>query len=213
MLQWKESVNFGKMVHCNAYNRFEDSRRRLSNEKSTFPTKVSRKNTLFCFPKNPALRRRWVQNLRLENFVVKNHSKLRERPFEEDQFEVSPKLIESLGMIGKKQLKLKRDAVPTIFDRGSPKSSGQVQGKKSFKRKKVSNLQTKFQSKFEYLSSRPKKLSPRKRYGAYTKRQRLEVSRFEYFFSSNQPSILEGQGRLHSFPCPFILFSVRATIV
>ena len=178
MLERKGSVNFGKMVHCNAYNCFEDSRRRLSNEKNTSPTKVSRRKTLFCFPKDPALRRRWVQNMRLENFVVKDHSRLCERHFEEDQFEVSPKLIESLGMIGKKQLKLKRDAIPTIFDRGSPKSSGQVQGKKSFKRKKVSNLQTKFQSKFEYLCSSPKKLSPKKRYGAYTKRRRLEVSRF-----------------------------------
>lgn len=170
------------MVHCNAYNCLEDSRRRLTIEKSTSPTKFSRKKTLFCFPKDPEFRRRWVQNMRLENFTVKDHSRLCERHFEENQFEVSPTIIESLGMTGKKKLKLKGDAIPTIFDRGSPKSSGQVQGKKSFKRKKVQNIQTKFQSKFEYLSGSPKKLSPKKRYGAYTKRRRLEVSQFHFVY-------------------------------
>ena len=152
---------------------------KLNGDYYASPTKISSRKTLFCFPKDPAFRRRCVQNMHLENFVVKDHSRLCEKHFEEDQFEVSPKVIESLGLKGKKKLKLKIDAVPTIFDRGSPKSSSQVLGKKSFKRKKMSSLETKFQSKFDYLCGSPKRLSPKKRYGAYTKRRRLEVNRLK----------------------------------
>ena len=167
------------MVHCSAYNCFEDSRRRVTSELSNSSPKNARRKTLFSFPKDPALRRRWIQNMRLANFEAKDHTRLCEKHFEDDQFEVSLKVLESMGMLGLKQLKLKKDAVPTVFDRGSPKGSGQVLGKKSFKRKKT-NLETKFQSKFSYPCGSPKKLSPKKRYGAFSKRRRLEVSEIIY---------------------------------
>ena len=81
-----------------------------------------------------------------------------------------------MGMLGLKQLKLKKDAVPTVIDRGLPKGSGQVFGEKSFERKKT-NFETKFQSKFfGYQCGSPKKLSPEKRYGAFSKCHIPEVS-------------------------------------
>ena len=164
------------MVHCNAYNCLVDSRKRSDKVNDSSCTQPERRITFFSFPKDPVYHRLWVQNMRLENFVVKDHSRLCEKHFEDDQFKVIRHVIESLGSAGKKQIKLKNVAVPTIFDPGSPKSSGQVKGKKTFKRKKLV-LQSKLQSKF-VCNVNPKKGSPKKRYGAYTKRRRSEVNQF-----------------------------------
>jgi len=60
-------------------------------------TKSEKRTTFFSFRKNPALSRLWIRNMRLENFVVEDHSRLCEKHFEEDQFEVSRRVIESLG--------------------------------------------------------------------------------------------------------------------
>ena len=168
------------MVHCNEYNCLEDSRKQSGKLQASAFTKPEKRTTFFTFPKDPTLRRIWVRNMRLENFVVKDHSRLCEKHFEEDQFEVSRSVIESLGWVGKKQLKLKKDAVPTIFDRGPPKSTGQMKGKISFKRKKQ-ELHSNFQSKF-MPTDIPKRMSPIKRYGAYVKRRRLEVRLLLIFF-------------------------------
>ena len=83
----------------------------------------------------------------LLNFELKTHSRLCQDHFEEDQFEVGPKFIASLGLEGIKRPSLKHDAVPTIFDKGSPKGSGQVKGKRSFKRRTVIKpITSRFQS-------------------------------------------------------------------
>ena len=141
------------------------------------PTQIK---TLFVFPTNHALRKIWISEMNLINFEVKSHSRLCQDHFEVDQFEVSPKFIASLGLEGIKRPTLKSDAVPTIFYRGSPKGSKQVKGKISFKRRPASTIESKFQSKFQ--PSSPKKLSPKKRNGAFFKRRRLEVcKRFPLF--------------------------------
>ena len=137
------------MVHCSAYNCLADSRKRKGDRKEQGNAEEAAatrdslpgpsqppppKKTFFQFPSDPALQRVWVAKLNLVNFRVKAHSRLCQDHFEENQFEVGPKLIASLGLEGIKRPSLKRDAVPTIFDKGSPKASGQVKGKKVFKR-------------------------------------------------------------------------------
>ena len=135
------------MVHCNAYNCLEDSRTQCGKLQASGSTKPEKRTTFCIFPKDPVLHRFWVRNRQLEKFVVTDHSRHCEKHFEEDQFEVSRRVIESLGWVGKKQLKLLKDAIPMIFDQGSPKSTCQVKGKISSKRKQQA-LHSNFQSKF-----------------------------------------------------------------
>ena len=75
------------MAHCNAYNCLEDSRKRSDKVNASSCTQPERRITFFSFPKDPVYRRLWVQNMRLENFVVKDHSRLCEKHFEDDQFD------------------------------------------------------------------------------------------------------------------------------
>ena len=175
------------MVHCSAYNCFVDSRKRKSKKDRvvcsedaaatrdgpSHPTQIKR---LFVFPTNHALRKIWISKMNYINFEVESHSRLCQDHFEEDQFDVSQKFIASLGLEGIKRLTLKSDAVPTIFDRGSPKGSKQVKGKISFIRRPASTSESKFQSKFQ--PSSPTKLSPKKRYGADSR----FVKDFHYLF-------------------------------
>ena len=76
---------------------------------------VERRKVLFSFPKDPAYHRRWVQNMGLENFVIKDHLRFCEKHFTEEQFQVSPSVIESLGMSGEKRPKLKVTASQLFF--------------------------------------------------------------------------------------------------
>ena len=57
-----------------------------------------------------------------------------------------------------------------------------MQPQLSFKRKKT-NVETKFQSKFDYLCGSLEKLSPKKRYGAIAKLNRLEVGEIIYLLN------------------------------
>ena len=120
------------MVHCSAYNCFVGSRKRKSKKDQMVcsedaaatldgPSHPTQIKTLLVFPTNHALGKIWISKMNLINFEVKSHSRLCQDHFEEDQFEVSPKFIASLGLEGIKRPTLKSDAVPTIFDRGSPK--------------------------------------------------------------------------------------------
>ena len=187
------AIYFLRDDHCSAYNCLEDSRKRKAgrNEqnddgnaaamKDSLPgpsqPRPPPKKTFFQFPSDPALQKIWVAKLNLVDFRVKAHSRLCQDHFEENRFEVGPKLIASLGLEGIKRPSLKRDAIPTIFDKGSPKASRQVTGKKIFKRSTAKRMDAKFQSKFSPSLGSPKKLSPKKRYGAFAKRRRLEVSK------------------------------------
>eukprot|EP00795_Rhopilema_esculentum_P005635 gene5635-10855_t len=134
------------MVHCSAYNCFEDSRKRKScgsrmaaaenaSDISDGPSQPRQKSkTLFKFPSDPPLQKVWITKMGLLNLELKTHSRLCQDHFEEDQFEVGPKFIASLGLEGIKHPSLKPDASPS-----------------------------------------PKKLSPKKRYRGFAKRRRLEM--------------------------------------
>ena len=137
-----------------------------------------RKKTLYSFPKEPAMQKKWIAKTFLENLVVKPLSRLCQDHFEEDQFERGQKFLKSLNMEHMKPV-LRADAIPTVFNKDAPKGGGQVKGKVAFKR---NQFNSKFCSKFEgssspVSSSSPRKQSPRrKRFGAYAKRRRLEAS-------------------------------------
>ena len=174
------------MVHCSAYNCLADSRKRKGDEdavavpesgasKEAVGIRPRQRKSFFRFPSDSALQKVLVAKLNLVNFKVKPHSRLCQDHFEKNQFEIGPKRILSLGLTGIKRLSLKSDAVPTIFHKGSPKASGQVKGNKKFKRNPVKRLESHFKSHLSSNSPSPKKSRPKK-YGAFVKRRRLEVS-------------------------------------
>eukprot|EP00795_Rhopilema_esculentum_P005640 gene5640-10864_t len=176
------------MVHYSAYNCFEDSRKRKSRGSRTAaaenasdisdgPSQPRQKSkTLFKFPSDPSLQKVWIAKMGLLNLELKTHSRLCQDHFEEDQFEVGPKFIASLGLEGIKHPSLKPDAVPTIFYKGSPKGRWQVKGKRSFKRRTVVKpITSRFQSPLSLESPSPKKLGQKKRYRGFAKRRRLEM--------------------------------------
>ena len=78
--------------------------------------------SLFTFPKNTLLRKKWIDQVRRtrENWEPTEHSRLCSRHFEVGCFEPCSKLSETFGM---KKIKpgLKIDAVPTLFERSVPK--------------------------------------------------------------------------------------------
>ena len=127
-----------------------------------------------------------VNNLQLEDFVVKDCG-VCQVDFENECFELSPELLKSLGLDTLEKpycCRLKRHAIPTIFDRGSPKAKCQVKRKQTFSKTKTKG---KVKAKFRIRLS--PRLSPRKslrtglgqghcgkKYGAFAKRQRTEVS-------------------------------------
>ena len=107
--------------------------------------------------------------MRLEKFVVKPHSRLCSKHFNPEDYERNPFLLESLGL-GETRLKLKVDAVPTKFDRGSPKGKKQVKGGVTFKAKLQPSSPSKFVHGLQTISQRA--VSKRE---AYEKRQQKEV--------------------------------------
>ena len=91
------------MVHCAAYNCLNDSRRN--------------------------------KGISLNKFPTEDHSGVCQVHFENECFELSPELRKSLGLDTLEKpyrCRLKHDAIPTIFDRGSPKAKCQVKGKQTF---------------------------------------------------------------------------------
>ena len=76
--------------------------------------------SLFRFPKDPALRLRWIKQIkrtRAKWTGPTDRSVLCSKHFTEDCFEPTSALGASFGL--KMRLKLKPDAVPTIFERES----------------------------------------------------------------------------------------------
>ena len=72
--------------------------------------------------------------------MVKDHCGVCKVDFENECFELSPELLKSLGLdtLDKPyRCRLNRDAIPTIFDRGSPKAKCQVKGKQTFSKTKT----------------------------------------------------------------------------
>ena len=156
------------MVGCCAYNCSNNSSRLNKLE-------TGEKPSFDKFPQGQSVRNRWIQQLRLENFVLKPHSRLCQAHFTPECYVRNPETLLSLGLEGER-LTLKPDAVPTIFNRGSPKGKKQVKGRKQFK-SKVSKLQPYSPSKSLFGLVTGKMNSPKKR-GAYEKRQRKDVSVF-----------------------------------
>ena len=136
------------MVVCSAYNGTGDGK------------------ALFKFPKDVALRKRWVQNVKRQNFRPTLASRLCESHFTNDCFVTNPELMKTTGIYFK--LALRDDAIPTIFDFSSPKKKCQQKGKHTFLMSKT--LRPKLS---------PTKSSPVKRFkrsgGAFVKRKRNEV--------------------------------------
>ncbi|KAK3107158.1 hypothetical protein FSP39_008328 [Pinctada imbricata] len=69
---------------------------------------------MFHYPKDPRLRKLWIEKLKRKNFSPSNHGKLCEKHFVETDFVVSREFAKSIGF-DQKKLRLKDDAVPSIF--------------------------------------------------------------------------------------------------
>lgn len=89
--------------------------------------------SLFCFPKDPERRKKWVAQVKRTRDQWEgpsDYSVLCSCHFEEHCFEIQAKLMEGLGL-GKKNPRLKADAIPTLFKRvADPLAGGQPQQKK-----------------------------------------------------------------------------------
>ncbi|XP_060085556.1 THAP domain-containing protein 5-like [Ylistrum balloti] len=88
------------MVQCVAINCTNRSGQRVS---------------LFAFPKDDKLRNAWTVKLKRQDFVPTKHSRLCQIHFSPECFSKDPRISESIGY-EPKCLRLKTDAVPTIFD-------------------------------------------------------------------------------------------------
>ena len=78
--------------------------------------------SLFRFPKDPKLRKQWADQVRRTRdkwLGPSEHSVLCSGHFDVSCFEAKAKISESLGLSGKHRLRLKPDAVPTLFRRPS----------------------------------------------------------------------------------------------
>ena len=124
--------------------------------------------------------------------MIKDHSRVCQVHFENECFELSPELLKSLGLNTLEKpyrRRLKSDAIPTIFDGGSPKAKCQVKGKQTFSKTKTKcKVKAKFRARL--CPGMSPRLSPSKslrtdlgqgqcgkKYGAFAKRRRIEVSR------------------------------------
>ena len=85
--------------------------------------------SLFKFPKNPHLLKKWVEQVRRtrDKWEPTKHSVLCSMHFEADCFEPYSVLSQSMGL-SKKTPKLKPDAVPTIFRRPKRPATGDPEG-------------------------------------------------------------------------------------
>eukprot|EP00794_Sanderia_malayensis_P014700 gene14700-16226_t len=147
------------MVGYAAYNCFNNSSRH-------------KKVTFHRFPKDNNLRKKWIANLKLTNFVCNKNKRLCSDHFSPECYETREFVMDSLGLTtGNKRLTLKEGAVPTIFDFGSPKGRKQMKGKRKFTTSKP-KLATLSPRKSQFGSSRS---SPVKR-RAFEKRQKMRVS-------------------------------------
>ena len=143
------------MVGCAAYN-------------CTNSSIATKGVALFKFPDDESRKKAWLENIKRDKFKPLKHSRLCQEHFEDDCFQRSPKLMNLFNVSFK--LELKETAIPTKFDRGSPKAKCHVKGK------------TKFQSAITKKKKLQPVLSPKKYRthgqvrGAFNKRKRQEVS-------------------------------------
>ena len=68
---------------------------------------------MFRFPTDAAICEVWVRKLKTVDYWPSKHSKLCERHFTSDCFEIEPSKARSLGYA---RLQLKKDAIPTLFN-------------------------------------------------------------------------------------------------
>ena len=91
---------------------------------------------MFLFPKDIKRRKIWIQRLNrgrtaTTNFFPTSHSKICFKHFDDNPFIISPKLAESFGYKNFR-LRLKSDAVPTVFDFKNRRNGG-LKGRNSAK--------------------------------------------------------------------------------
>ena len=88
--------------------------------------------SLFRFPRERSRRERWIEQVRRGTRKTfnepKEHTVLCSNHFEQDQFEIWPRIMESYGIIPKGKMVPKATAVPTLFltkpnSRGNGKTS------------------------------------------------------------------------------------------
>ena len=83
---------------------------------------------VFLFPKDLKRKKIWIQLLYMgrtatTNFIPKSLSKIYFKHFDDNQFLISPKLAEAVGYKNFR-LRLKSDAVPTVFDFKNRRNGG-----------------------------------------------------------------------------------------
>ena len=154
------------MVGCAAYNCFNNSSHKSKRDEHEEKKKVA----FHKFPDDQKLKKKWIENMRLENFLVKPHTRLCSEHFLPEDYEQTPLLMGSFGL-GATRLRLKVDAVPTKFDRGSPRGKKQVKGRVTFKAKLKPSSPKKSVPGSRTASQRA---APKR--GAYEKRQRKDAS-------------------------------------
>ena len=125
--------------------------------------------SLFKFPKDRALRQKWIRNVQktIANWDgPSEHSVLCSQHFESSCFEVDSELAAQMGI--QKRRRLKPDAVPTVFDRPAiqlPSSAQPEPGPSRVSRKRSSTGSSSF------ADTTTKKIRT-----AYEKRERSRVS-------------------------------------
>ena len=91
---------------------------------------------MFLFPKVLKRRKTWLQRLNkgqtvTMNFVPKSHLKICFKHFDDNNFLISPKLVEAVGYKNFR-LQLKSEAVPTVSDFKNRRNEG-LKGRNSAK--------------------------------------------------------------------------------
>lgn len=105
--------------------------------------------SLFHFPKDPALKKKWIDQVRRtrDKWEPTDNSVLCSKHFEDDCFELDSKFAKAMGL--KRKVRLRPNASPTLFEKPA-----------SLKRK----------------SSASEMSAPKRRKGAFEKRERSRVS-------------------------------------
>ncbi|XP_042894535.1 THAP domain-containing protein 2, partial [Parasteatoda tepidariorum] len=75
------------------------------------------KVSVFSFPKNDALREKWIRAIKREHFSPTKHSKVCEKHFSEDLLTTTSAYDKETGLLIEAELKIKKlkpDAVPSL---------------------------------------------------------------------------------------------------
>ena len=95
-----------KMVYCVAFNCKNGSFKNQPKQQ---------KVAFFSFPEKNPLRQCWINKVRRKNWKPSKSSKLCSKHFEDSSFVQNLVVLESIGWTATR-LRLKQDAVPTVFD-------------------------------------------------------------------------------------------------